>query len=155
CTVTRPGLALLASATAVELLVTVLQHPQRSHAPPLSASDEHSSDSSMGLPPHQIRSFLRGFRQQTIVGSAFNQCTACSHTVLLAYKNHGYEFLWKVFDNYRSKATPEPTGAVEYNYLETLTGLEALKLQAESLLSDMTWDSEDDNDGTDAFAVVS
>ncbi|KAJ1654616.1 Autophagy protein 7 [Dispira simplex] len=155
CTVTRPGLALLASATAVELLVTVLQHPQRSHAPPLSSSDEHFSDSSVGLPPHQIRSFLRGFRQQTIVGSAFNQCTACSRTVLLAYQNHGYEFLWKVFDNYRSKDTPEPTGAVEYNYLETLTGLAALKLQAESLLSDMTWDSEDDNDSTDTFAVVS
>ncbi|KAJ1962682.1 Autophagy protein 7 [Dispira parvispora] len=146
CTVTRPGLAPLASATAVELLVTLLQHPRRSHAPPLSPSNTHSFDSSVGLPPHQIRGFLRGFHLQNIVGSAFDKCTACSHTVLSAYRDEGYEFLWKVFDNYRPKDAPEPTGAVEYNYLETLTGLEALKLQAESLLDNMTWDSEDDND---------
>uniref|UniRef100_A0A7S1TYZ5 THIF-type NAD/FAD binding fold domain-containing protein n=2 Tax=Phaeomonas parva TaxID=124430 RepID=A0A7S1TYZ5_9STRA len=34
CTVTRPGLAPLASALAVELCVSMLQHPQRHRAPP-------------------------------------------------------------------------------------------------------------------------
>ena len=33
CTVTRPGLAQAASALAVELMVSLLHHPQKHHAP--------------------------------------------------------------------------------------------------------------------------
>ena len=45
CTVTRPGIAPLASALAVELLVATLHHPRRFHAPSVEADEEESDDS--------------------------------------------------------------------------------------------------------------
>lgn len=65
CTVTRPGVAMLASANAVELLVSVLQHPNKGLAPSTEYSGkdkEHSgSPAATGAfgsqIPHQIRGF--------------------------------------------------------------------------------------------------
>jgi ubiquitin-like modifier-activating enzyme ATG7 len=62
CTVTRPGLAPIAAALAVELMVAVLHHPLQHHAPAdsnLTGSEAVSSDASsskpLGLVPHQVR----------------------------------------------------------------------------------------------------
>lgn len=65
CTVTRPGIAPLASATLVELLVSILQHPLSHHAPAAtsnpnsstsntttSTSAETSSSADMSSQPH-------------------------------------------------------------------------------------------------------
>ncbi|KAF5864439.1 Deoxycytidine monophosphate (dCMP) deaminase [Aspergillus alliaceus] len=57
CTVTRPGVAAIASALLVELLVSILQHPLGAAAPapaPASRSDDRGSHP-LGLVPHQIR----------------------------------------------------------------------------------------------------
>ena len=58
CTVSRPGMSYIASALAVELLVSVLQHPDRGCAPAdTSANDEHLTKehvSSLGIVPHQV-----------------------------------------------------------------------------------------------------
>ena len=58
CTVSRPGMSFIASSMAVELLVSVLQHPSGGHATAdTSAGEQHlTSDlsSSLGLVPHQV-----------------------------------------------------------------------------------------------------
>lgn len=110
CTVTRPGVAPMASATAVELMVSLIQHPQgyverndlcppsrndfdvccfRSiHAPAdLAAGSATTTGSSeadgspLGLVPHQLRGFLAQFRTMLIEGPAYDRCTGCSATV--------------------------------------------------------------------------
>jgi ubiquitin-like modifier-activating enzyme ATG7 len=72
CTVTRPGLAPIAAALAVELMVAVLHHPLQHHAPAdsnLTGSEAVGGDSSsskpLGLLPHQVRATTR---------------TVCTHT---------------------------------------------------------------------------
>ncbi|KAJ2009848.1 Autophagy protein 7 [Coemansia thaxteri] len=162
CTVTRPGLAPIAAGTAVELLATIVQHPLRGLAPPPpphpSESDSDSESSSapvFGAPPHQIRGYLPGFRQHAIVGHAYAQCTACSDVVLDAYRQHGFDFLLRVFNNTvvaedaphtpldPALSPPPPPG---YSYLEALTGLAALHRQTDDIMADI----ELSDDGSDA-----
>ena len=105
CTVTRPGLAPIAGATAVELLASMLQHPDgyaffspvirsvyvyvpfnhRLYAPaPLNtnpSSEEEGFNGVLGLVPHQLRGFLGQFRTMPLVGAAYDKCTGCSETV--------------------------------------------------------------------------
>lgn len=84
CTVTRPGLAGIAASTAVELMVSVLQHPQGAAAPPSDTDDD-----AFGAVPHQVRGSLATFSTRTLSTSAFPQCTACSDLVLAAYERDG------------------------------------------------------------------
>ena len=131
CTVSRPGLSMIAAALAVELLVSILQHPQRGLAPADSHSsqDDYNTESGLGLVPHQIRGFLSRFQNVVPASERFDMCTACSDTVLAHYRDEGFEFLLRVFN------TP--------NYLEELTGLS--KLYAETL-DDHIWELSDDED---------
>ncbi|KAL4252716.1 Ubiquitin-like modifier-activating enzyme ATG7 [Abortiporus biennis] len=73
CTVTRPGLAAIASATAVELLVSVLQHPLGVYAQP---------------PPPTKQSGLSGGQDDE----------RCSEKVIQAYENEGFDMLLKAFN---------------------------------------------------------
>lgn len=98
CTVTRPGLASIASATAVELMVAVLQHekgycrllcycapPMFSHSAYAPSEVERPSNkawgSVLGAVPHTIRGFLSDFGTLKITGQAYSNCTACSEKV--------------------------------------------------------------------------
>ena len=61
CTVTRPGVSMIASALAVELLVSVLQHPKRgcAYAQAVADDDEDEDESReagscLGIIPHQV-----------------------------------------------------------------------------------------------------
>ncbi|VDN23575.1 unnamed protein product, partial [Cylicostephanus goldi] len=56
CTVSRPGLSMIASGTAVELLSSVLQHPDPLTAP-ANIGELDDSSSLLGATPHQIRGF--------------------------------------------------------------------------------------------------
>lgn len=90
CTVTRPGCAPLASAFAVELLVALLHHPLRGRAPAEGATAVTERTSTiLGLVPHQVRGFLPHFTQLLLQAPAFEQCPACSPTVLAAYEAGG------------------------------------------------------------------
>nr|KAF6419927.1 autophagy related 7 [Molossus molossus] len=82
CTVSRPGLAMIAGALAVELMVSVLQHPEGGYAVASSSDDRmNEPPTSLGLVPHQIRGFLSRFDNVLPVSLAFDKCTACSSKI--------------------------------------------------------------------------
>ncbi|OMH81739.1 Ubiquitin-like modifier-activating enzyme ATG7 [Zancudomyces culisetae] len=127
CTVTRPGLAPIAAGFAVELMVSVLQHPDSVHSTPkqraINAKNKGASDSSESdesdyrfqfgkYPPHQIRGFLGGFELLSISGPSYDKCTACSATITSAYSEFRTDFLLNAFN--------------DSSYLEDLTGLSEL-----------------------------
>ncbi|KAF6176085.1 hypothetical protein GIB67_000179, partial [Kingdonia uniflora] len=132
CTVTRPGLAPIASALAVELLVGVLHHPHGILAPgenALSSSNE-SSEQPLGILPHQIRGSLSQFSQMTLLGHSSNSCTACCSTVVSEYRKRGMDFVLQAINH--------PT------YLEDLTGLTELMKSTSSF--ELDWDNETDDE---------
>ncbi|KAJ3558201.1 hypothetical protein NM688_g1067 [Phlebia brevispora] len=136
CTVTRPGLAPTAAATAVELLMSLLQHPDGVNAPAPApqvgkdAPDPHASGGVLGLVPHQLRGFLTEFRNMLITGAAYSRCTGCGDKVLDAYETEGFDMLLRAFN--------------ETGYLEKLTGLDELHAEGQAALDNIDWDIEDD-----------
>ncbi|KAI8807414.1 hypothetical protein BJ742DRAFT_869846 [Cladochytrium replicatum] len=79
CTVTRPGIAAIASSIAVELLVNILNHPDGIlAAPPADPSPPSSTPIPLGVMPHQVRGFLTHFSNLLVVGQQYDKCTACS-----------------------------------------------------------------------------
>ncbi|XP_015921791.1 ubiquitin-like modifier-activating enzyme ATG7 [Parasteatoda tepidariorum] len=103
CTVTRPGVSYLAAALAVELMVSVLQHPKGGHVAastidiPNTFDPELSTD--LGLVPHQIRGYLDRFQNTLLTSKAFDCCTACSNKVIEEYNKEGFSFLLKVLND--------------------------------------------------------
>jgi ubiquitin-like modifier-activating enzyme ATG7 len=72
CTVTRPGVAVVAAGLVVELMASVLAHPDGVDAPAvpneitgMETEDEleRGAASTLGIVPHTIRGFLRTFHQ--------------------------------------------------------------------------------------------
>ncbi|KZP04878.1 E1-like protein-activating [Athelia psychrophila] len=135
CTVTRPGIASIAASTSVELLVSLLQHPDGVHAPPpppqtgSDLADPSTSGSVLGLVPHQIRGFLAQFRNMPIIGAAYDRCTGCSETVLKAYETEGFSMMLQAFN--------------EPGYLEKLTGLDQLYAEGDAALENVDWDDDE------------
>jgi ubiquitin-like modifier-activating enzyme ATG7 len=118
--VTRPGLAPIASALAVELCVGLLHHPMAHHAPASSAlSLSDAVPYPLGVIPHQIRGTLSHMTTVQLEGSAFEHCTACSPHVL------DHADIWM--------ALRDPL------YLENVSGLTALKAAV-----DDTYTEDDD-----------
>ena len=129
CTVTRPGVSYVAGTIAVELLVSLLNHPKGAEAAaeaskPLSESPE----SVLGLVPHQIRGFLSHFQNMLIQGTAYDRCTACSELVVEKLRKEGVKFVIETMNN--SKILEEVTGLAE--------------LQKQETDSSIDWDISDD-----------
>ena len=143
CTVSRPGLQLLASALAVELAVAVLHHPHGAAADDdiseeggSAKGDGGAAVSCLGGVPHQIRGTLSRFATESLRGAAFARCTACSDTVVQALNDPaegGFNFLMRAFNG----------GA----YLEDLTGLTELHKSAEAALASVDFFDDEDEDG--------
>ncbi|KAE8384341.1 hypothetical protein BDV23DRAFT_177139 [Aspergillus alliaceus] len=128
CTVTRPGVAAIASALLVELLVSILQHPLGAAAPapaPASRSDDRGSHP-LGLVPHQIRGFLSTFENLCVVGRSYKCCSACSDKIVDTYKEKGWDFVHKALN--------------ESGYVEDLSGLKEVQSTAEASAADIEWD---------------
>lgn len=128
CTVTRPGLAPIASATAVELLVAVLHSPEGKFA---SAEKPADGSAPMGFIPHQLRGFLNAFNSMLITGEAFDKCIACSAKVVDAYEADAFALLQHACNS--------------GSYLEDLTGLSQLTQEIDTLAFELD-DSDDDSE---------
>ncbi|KAJ8714578.1 hypothetical protein PYW07_002803 [Mythimna separata] len=135
CTVTRPGVAAIAGALAVEILVGLLQHPLRVNAPAVYNLNSDTEDippefqGVLGPIPHTIRGFLHSYQTVTPTCAKFKQCIACSEVVINKYMQENIEFLLEVFNS--------------GNYLEEVTGLHELHLAAE-MTDILTFSDEDE-----------
>ena len=148
CTVSRPGLAAIAGATAVELMVSILQHPHTQSALSETTDDDEKDseryadttsdgkykpvhDESVAL-PHQIRGNLGSFTSHTMESQAFEQCTACSPPILSAYEHNGADLVCAACD--------------DPSCLEHISGVQALKADVDARAVDIAWDNEYDDD---------
>ena len=117
CTVTRPGVAAIASALLVELLVSLLQHPLGVLAPAPALPTEDRGDHPLGIVPHQIRGFLSSFDNKVIRGNSYDCCSACSSNIVNTYSTDQWPFVKRALN--------------EKGYVEELSGLAAVsQLQA-------------------------
>lgn len=140
CTVTRPGLAPIASSMAVELMVSLLHHPEEHNAPAPARSTafsptvtDGSAASPLGVMPHQIRGSLVSYTMMSPTVPAFNCCTGCSPSVVDAYRSDKVDLMDQVAHS--------AAGSV----LEDLAGLTAFRAEATSMLESMEedWDIDD------------
>ncbi|KAK2733463.1 Autophagy protein 7 [Myotisia sp. PD_48] len=128
CTVTRPGVAAIASALLVELFVSVMQHPLKARAPATTSQDDDDPHP-LGIVPHQIRGFLSKFSNVVITGNNYRYCSACSDTILDAYRKDDWQFVKRALN--------------ESGYIEELSGLKEIHRSAEEAA--LTFDFEDDS----------
>jgi ubiquitin-like modifier-activating enzyme ATG7 len=143
CTVTRPGVAAIASALAVELLVSILQHPKQPHAPApipvtngsLPEYDRDPPEHPLGIVPHQIRGFLHTFQNMLINGKSYPQCSACSDSILTEYQADRWAFLKQALE--------------DCTFVAELSGLAEVQRKAEQAAADIDW-SDDEAEGGDA-----
>lgn len=117
CTVTRPGVALMASSLATELLVSIQQSPDKQYSKHIV--DEKSNI--LGSLPHQLRGFLHNFELLKLSSKNFKFCTACSVAVVSEFNNKGWDFV--------------KTALNDETYLEKLTGLQEFIKEAEQAAS--------------------
>ena len=122
CTVTRPGIAAIASALLVEIMVSVLQHPLGGLAPAPKSPDESRGDHPLGVVPHQIRGFLSTFQNLVIRGNSYDCCSACSFRIIDAYNANGWHFVKKALN--------------EKGYVEDLSGLAEVSFSTVALEPD-------------------
>jgi ubiquitin-like modifier-activating enzyme ATG7 len=124
----------MASALAVELMVALLHHPQRQHAPVVS-EEGHPEMKGFGTLPHQMRGFLNRFTITPMHGQAFAQCIGCSPAVVAAFRERGLGFLLEAL------AQPQ--------LLEQVSGLAALKAETEKRMHDdldNAWDIDEEEE---------
>ena len=119
CTVTRPGVSYQAAAFAVELMASVLQHPQGLMASSSIGSTDSNEEGPLGETFHSLRGSISNFHFTRPTTQRFSNCTACSQKVLEEFAQKGFELLLQTSENPK--------------YLEDLTGLS-------NLMSDMNFD---------------
>lgn len=135
CTVTRPGVAAIASALLVELLTSLLQHPLGKDAPapqPTSGviPERDPPDHALGLVPHQVRGYVSTFQNIVIRGQSYDSCSACSPKILDAFRKNGWGFVKQALQ--------------EKDYVLELSGLAEVQRRAEEMAGEVDWDEEDE-----------
>ncbi|KAF2436313.1 autophagy ubiquitin-activating enzyme ApgG [Tothia fuscella] len=136
CTVTRPGIAPIASALLVELMVSILQHPLRARCPATTTSsttglnphDDTAFTHPLGAVPHSIRGFLSNFSNLIVKGQPYDCCSACSDKIVGLYEKGGWEFVKRALN--------------EKGWVEEISGLAEVQRKAEEAEGMLEWDSE-------------
>ena len=148
CTVTRPGCAPLASALAVELLVSITQHRLKGRAPAPPPPPPHSGNHILAAPPtdpslpdshplgtvpHTLRGYLSTWQTINIVGKSYDSCAACSPKILQRYESDDWDFVKRAIN--------------EKGYVEEVSGLAEVQRRAEEAekameLEEDDWDDE-------------
>ena len=98
-------------------------------APAPIPGDNKEDENPLGIVPHQIRGFLSTFQNLIISGKSYDCCSACSPTIVNAYKSGGWEFVKRALN--------------EKGYVEELSGLAEVHRQAEKVAADVGWEEED------------
>ena len=108
CTVTRPGIAAIASCMAVELVAAFSQSKSGFE------SERTISDSSLlGALPDQIRGFVGTYQSFPAVTEKFKNCICCSDGILREFKDEGLEFVKRVVSD--SDVLMTVSGLSEFN----------------------------------------
>eukprot|EP00056_Hartaetosiga_gracilis_P012904 m.208355 g.208355 ORF g.208355 m.208355 type:complete len:705 (+) comp13764_c3_seq6:89-2203(+) len=129
CTVSRPGISMVASASTVELMIALLHHPDGAACGYTEPDDDEAT--TLGAVPQQIRGSFANFSSTLIGGAPSSYCTACSHKVIAAWKEDR-ELLVK--------------SALNDNlFLEDLTGVSDLKKMVDDF-DDFEFDDDDEED---------
>ncbi|KAF2154939.1 E1-like protein-activating enzyme Gsa7p/Apg7p [Myriangium duriaei CBS 260.36] len=138
CTVTRPGVAPIASALAVELLVSILQSPLKGAAPAPAGTGVRDEDDThpLGSVPHQLRGFLSNWSTLTVRGKAYDCCSACSPAIVGAYERDGWGFVRRAIS--------------EQGYVEEVSGLAEVQRRAEEAADDVDWEEDSEVGDIDA-----
>lgn len=159
CTVTRPGIAAIASALLVELLVSILQHPAGPLAPAPISQSEDREDHPLGIIPHQIRGFLSSFHNLLIKGKSYDCCSACSDKVTQEYIKSGWEFVKRALNE--GGYVEELSGLAEVSrntsrIIPRLPSIDTDQVQrtAEEAAADVQWDDDDEIGEDDGDAEV-
>lgn len=136
CTVTRPGGAAIASALSVEMLVSILQHPEGPRAPAPTSNDQDRGDHPLGLIPHTIRGYLSNFTNVNVVGKSYDCCSACSDKIVDEYKLSGWAFVEQAMNS--------------KDFVEELSGLKEVQRQAEAAAAEIEAAFEEGDDIDDS-----
>ncbi|EPZ32587.1 NAD(P)-binding domain-containing protein [Rozella allomycis CSF55] len=104
CTVTRPGISMIASGTAVELLTSYVQSNLAKYRNALidtsiGESVSNSTQDTLGTAYQQIRGFLSTYEFIKTSSPRFNECVACSEKIINEFKSDNIGFLERIFNN--------------------------------------------------------
>ncbi|KAK5574485.1 hypothetical protein RB653_009738 [Dictyostelium firmibasis] len=100
CTVTRPGLSMMASSIAVELLISTIHHPYGGRAKGETETDVYTPGSTpLGIIPHQLRGFISHYQTLPLFSNPYKHCTACSDYIIDEYRSKGFHFILNVMND--------------------------------------------------------
>jgi ubiquitin-like modifier-activating enzyme ATG7 len=156
CTVTRPGAAPIASALAVELLVSLSQHRLRGRAPASppptttaiasapSIDPSQPNSHPLGTVPHQIRGYMSTWQTIQTRATAYDHCAACSPAVLTAYEADPWPFVRSALN--------------DKGFVERISGLEEVQRLADEAAARMEAEMDamslEEDDDVDAEAEM-
>ena len=132
CTVTRPGIAAIASSVAVELVANLATSSNGLNSERFIEEDVGGKKSLLGSLPDQVRGFLGSFQSFPAVTEKFEKCICCSRAVVDEYRKRKLDFFREVIQN--GKILTKISGVDEFNE----------RVSEEFPDDDFTWDESEE-----------